>query len=148
MIHDLRYHAFEKVKLGRRRVAVQQSVRLYVRHRWQFVTVDGREEIRRILDMSGPLIRVAHDRIRIRFKVANVAISRAHQHRWIGGPRIVLQIYRSVVRPAVIRPGDFLLVERFADGTHVDGRNRGAFGNAGRVNRAVRQEPGESLFTM
>src|SRR6516165_10805167 len=92
--------------------------------------------------MRGPLRRVAHNRRRVGFKVADIAVGRANEHCWIGAGWIVLQVYRSVVCPAVIGPRDAFFVERFADRADIGGWDRTAAGDAGGVNRAVREEAG------
>ena len=60
----------------------------------------------------------------------------------------MLERDRSVIGPAVVRPGDTLFVERLADGADIAGWNGAATGNAISVDRAIRQEAGELLLIM
>jgi len=58
-------------------MAADDAVGLDVGDRRQLALVERCEEIDRILDMRRPLRWIAHDRLRVRERVADVAVVRA-----------------------------------------------------------------------
>ena len=104
-------------------MAVEQAVWLHEGDCRQTAIVDSSEEVRGVFDVGGPLLRVTHNRVGIRRKVADVAVGCTDQDARIAGAwtRLLelLELHGSVVRSAVVRPGDVLVVKHFADGRNV-----------------------------
>jgi hypothetical protein len=74
-IHDPLDQRLEEARLRAGRMAIAEAVRLEVRHRGQASAVlEGLEEVGRVLDVGGPLRRIAHDRRRVLERIADIAV--------------------------------------------------------------------------
>jgi hypothetical protein len=103
-------------------VPIDKTVGLDIRDRWQMAAVEFAEEIDRVLDVGLALLRIAHDRARVRKGVTDVAVVFCDQlvHR-IG--RAVGDAHGCIVAAAIIGPGDFFLIECVTDGAKARGRH-------------------------
>ena len=98
--------------------------------------------------MSCALRGVAHDRVGVGLEIANVAVLTANCYSGIRAARILLERYVRVVRPAVIRPGDSLVVESFADGADIRRGIQPPFAIPLLSTVPSGRKPGLSLLTM
>ena len=103
-IENLLRHPLQQAKFRRSRVTVEQAIRLHERDRRKSVVFDRIEEIDRVFDVRRALRRIAHDRRRVGFEVADIAVGCPHQEGWVRGVGIVLQFESRVIGAAIVSP--------------------------------------------
>ena len=133
-------------------MAVEQTVWLYEGDRRQCAVIHDIEEVDGVLTVCHALSRIAHHGGAVGFEVANVAVRLSNLDRPIHALRIVLPIHRRGVRAAVVRPGDALFVQRFADRADMarrggcvrvrEERNKWNTGTSGTGNEGERKKGG------
>src|SRR6516164_3631366 len=73
-IENVLDHGLEEIELRARRVSINNAVGLDKGDRRQFAVIEAIEEIDRVLDMRAALLRIAHDGLHVRERIADVAV--------------------------------------------------------------------------
>src|ERR1700730_1352075 len=144
LIKNVLDHGLEEIELRARRVSINKAVGLYKGDRRQFTLVEAIEEVDCVLDVRITLLRIAHDRLHVRERVADVAVVEGDEliHRI---SRAVGDSHRCFEAAAKVSPGNLLLIEGVTDGAQTRRRHFAACHDIGAVDIAVRQKAGAEI---
>src|SRR6202030_613491 len=122
LIKNVLDHGLEEIELRARRVSINKAVGLYKGDRRQFTLVEAIEEVDCVLDVGITLLRIAHNRLHVRERVADVAVVEGDEliHRI---NRAVGDSHRCIEATAKVSPGNLLLIEGITDGAQIGRRH-------------------------